>query len=81
MRKNLETVLKLKEKSGKLTKKEKDELKEVIKKVELRNEDELNKIINISHNIGGAIGRVGDELVRKRIELNKYYEDVKKELD
>lgn len=81
MEKNLETVLKLKKKAGKLTKKERENLKEVLRKVELRNEHEINNIINISHKIGGKIGRVGDELVRERIDLNKRYEEIKKELD
>jgi len=81
MEKNLETVLKLKKKAGKLTKKERENLKEVLRKVELRNEHEINNIINISHKIGGKIGIVGDELVRERIGLNKRYEEIKKELD
>jgi seryl-tRNA synthetase len=63
-----------------LQKKEKEELAKDIEEIEVRNERELNEIMNVCHKIRGSMGRISNELVQRRTELNKYYNNIKKEL-
>ena len=80
-KKEFEIIVNLKEASGKrLTEKEKKVLRSAIEKMELSNERELNKIIDISSEISGIINPLGPQAQEERREIEEFYKEIKKSL-
>ena len=80
-KKEFEIVVNLKEASSKrLTEREKKILRSAIEKMELSNERELNKIIDISSEISGIINPLGPQAQEERREIEEFYKEIKKSL-